>query len=91
MQVLPPYAHLENPGITAPLRFKNKAINKRNLEDPIFSVIWTCEGKFALSGDKDGNFVVWNGQHYKFESIKEVIWECLICINRIDHIEDFIK
>ena len=65
--MLPPMAMLENPANCISTKFVRTSTNKQR--NPIFCVTWTPEGRRLLTGASSGEFTLWNGLTFNFETI----------------------
>ena len=67
--MLPPAAHLDNPADSIPARHLHNSLNK--IKHPINVVLWTPEGRRLLTGSSSGEFTLWNGMGFNFETIMQ--------------------
>lgn len=67
--LMPPRAYLESPVSSLITKFVHTSINK--IRQPIFVVKWTPEGRRIITGSMAGEFTVWNGMVFNFESIMQ--------------------
>ncbi|XP_050682207.1 pre-mRNA 3' end processing protein WDR33 [Leptidea sinapis] len=65
--LLPPPSYLDNPINAVTTRFVKTATNK--MRCPIFAVAWTPEGRRLITGASSGEFTLWNGLTFNFETI----------------------
>ncbi|XP_077301280.1 WD repeat domain 33 [Arctopsyche grandis] len=65
--LLPPPHYPDNPTNAVTTRFVKTATNK--MRCPIFSVAWTPEGRRLVTGASSGEFTLWNGLTFNFETI----------------------
>ncbi|KAH8344002.1 hypothetical protein KR084_003119 [Drosophila pseudotakahashii] len=65
--MLPPSAYLDNPSNAVTTRFVKTATNK--MRCPIFTLAWTPEGRRLVTGASSGEFTLWNGLTFNFETI----------------------
>ncbi|CAD5210103.1 unnamed protein product [Bursaphelenchus okinawaensis] len=65
--VLPPCATLDTPVDCVLTKFVRAAINK--IKCPVYSICWTPQGKRLLTGAASGEFTLWNGSAFNFETI----------------------
>lgn len=69
-QVLPPLARVHSPADTIPVRHLHQSIGKS--KKPITVVRWTPEGRRLLTGGHTGEFMLWNGTAFNFETVMDV-------------------
>lgn len=62
-----PRALLHNPVNSVTTRFVRASTNK--IRCPVFTVAWTPEGRRVLTGTSSGEFTLWNGLTFNFETI----------------------
>lgn len=65
--VFPPGCLLSNPINAVTTKFVRTSTNK--LRCPIFCVAWTPEGRRLVTGASSGEFTLWNGLTFNFETI----------------------
>ncbi|XP_068754632.1 uncharacterized protein [Montipora capricornis] len=65
--VFPPGCLLANPINAVTTKFVRTSTNK--LRCPIFCVAWTPEGRRLVTGASSGEFTLWNGLTFNFETI----------------------
>lgn len=65
--MLPPLARLCKPVDTIPAKHLHQSTNKNR--HPINVVRWTPEGRRLLTGSSSGEFTLWNGMSFNFETI----------------------
>lgn len=68
--VLPPPSYPENPFNAVTTRFVKTATNK--VRCPVFCLAWTPEGRRLITGTSSGEFTLWNGLTFNFETILQV-------------------
>ena len=68
--MLPPAAKLHNAVDAVPTKLLHSSLNK--LKHPINVVRWTPEGRRLLTGSSIGEFTLWNGMGFNFETISQV-------------------
>ncbi|CAK1555620.1 unnamed protein product [Leptosia nina] len=66
-ELLPPPSYPDNPINAVTTRFVKTATNK--MRCPIFAVAWTPEGRRLITGASSGEFTLWNGLTFNFETI----------------------
>lgn len=67
LQMLPPLARPNKPADTIPAKHLHQSTNKNR--HPINVVRWTPEGRRLLTGSSSGEFTLWNGMSFNFETI----------------------
>lgn len=68
--MLPPLARIHSPADTIPVRHLHQSIGKS--KRPITVVRWTPEGRRLLTGGHTGEFMLWNGTAFNFETVMDV-------------------
>lgn len=68
--MLPPPAKPQNAADAIPVKLLHSSLNK--LKHPINVVRWTPEGRRLLTGSSIGEFTLWNGMGFNFETISQV-------------------
>lgn len=63
----PPRSYEENPMNAVTTRFVKTATNK--MRCPVFCMAWTPEGRRLVTGASSGEFTLWNGLTFNFETI----------------------
>lgn len=76
--MLPPAAKPQNAADTIPSKHLHSSLNK--IKHPVNIVRWTPEGRRLLTGSSSGEFTLWNGMAFNFETIMQVS-AALRCIN----------
>ncbi|XP_071451232.1 pre-mRNA 3' end processing protein WDR33 [Hetaerina americana] len=66
-ELLPPPSYPDNPINAVTTRFVKTATNK--MRCPIFCLAWTPEGRRLVTGASSGEFTLWNGLTFNFETI----------------------
>ena len=69
-EMLPPPSYMDNPINAVTTRFVKTATNK--MRCPIFTLAWTPEGRRLVTGASSGEFTLWNGLTFNFETILQV-------------------
>ncbi|KAJ9665767.1 pre-mRNA cleavage and polyadenylation factor (CPF) complex subunit [Coniosporium apollinis] len=69
VDMLPPAARLSNAADTIPVKHLHQSLNKQR--HPIQVVRWTPEGRRVLTGATSGEFTLWNGTGFNFETISQ--------------------
>lgn len=67
--MLPPAARLSNAADTIPVKHLHQSLNKQR--HPVQVVRWTPEGRRLLTGATSGEFTLWNGTGFNFETIMQ--------------------
>jgi polyadenylation factor subunit 2 len=67
----PPPSYIDNAINSVTTRFVKTATNK--MRCPIFCMAWTPEGRRLVTGASSGEFTLWNGLTFNFETILQVI------------------
>ncbi|XP_054769067.2 pre-mRNA 3' end processing protein WDR33-like [Lytechinus pictus] len=70
-----PHQMLDNPINAVTTRFVRTSTNK--VRCPIFCVVWTPEGRRLVTGASSGEFTLWNGLTFNFETILQA-HECAV-------------
>ncbi|KAI1296639.1 pre-mRNA 3' end processing protein WDR33 [Halotydeus destructor] len=66
-EMVPPFAMLDNPVNSITTKFVRTSTNK--MRCPIYCVLWTPEGRRLVTGASSGEFTLWNGLTFNFETI----------------------
>ena len=74
--MLPPAARPQNAVDTIPAKHLHSSLNR--IKHPINVVRWTPEGRRCLTCSSDGEFTLWNGMAFNFETILRVSGQHLI-------------
>ncbi|OAA58605.1 WD repeat protein [Niveomyces insectorum RCEF 264] len=69
VDMLPPAARLTNAADTVPTRHLHSSLNK--IKHPVNVVRWTPEGRRLLTASSSGEFTLWNGTGFNFETIMQ--------------------
>lgn len=69
VDMLPPLSRIGNPAETVPSRHLHTSLNKN--KHPVNVVAWTPEGRRLLTGSSSGEFTLWNGTGFNFETIMQ--------------------
>ncbi|KAL1410320.1 pre-mRNA cleavage and polyadenylation factor (CPF) complex subunit [Vanrija albida] len=70
INLLPPVAHIDNPSTSICDYFVHTSINKER--SPTRVVQWTPDARRLLTGNDKGQFTLWNGASFNYESITQV-------------------
>eukprot|EP00096_Caligus_rogercresseyi_P015560 TRINITY_DN8012_c0_g1_i1.p1 TRINITY_DN8012_c0_g1~~TRINITY_DN8012_c0_g1_i1.p1 ORF type:complete len:606 (+),score=189.04 TRINITY_DN8012_c0_g1_i1:48-1820(+) len=66
-ELLPPQEYAGNPANAVTTKFVKTATNK--MRCPLFTLAWTPEGRRLITGASSGEFTLWNGLTFNFETI----------------------
>ncbi|XP_067139620.1 pre-mRNA 3' end processing protein WDR33 [Centruroides vittatus] len=66
-EMVPPLSMVDNPINAVTTKFVRTSTNK--MRCPIFCVAWTPEGRRLVTGASSGEFTLWNGLTFNFETI----------------------
>ncbi|KAF0974132.1 hypothetical protein FDP41_006742 [Naegleria fowleri] len=69
INLLPPSSIRQNPTTCIATKFEHASINK--MKCPIHVVCWTPDGRRLLTGASTGEFTLWNGMAFNFETIQQ--------------------
>ncbi|CAO3664214.1 unnamed protein product [Rhizopus microsporus] len=67
IDLLPPVAYIDNPMNSVTTKFVHTSTNK--VRYPVNVVKWTPEGRRLITGSSSGEFTLWNGLTFNFETI----------------------
>ncbi|KAI0062055.1 WD40 repeat-like protein [Artomyces pyxidatus] len=67
IDLLPPKAYPDNASTSLCTKFVHTSTNK--IRCPVNTVVWTPEGRRVLTGSTSGEFTLWNGLTFNFETI----------------------
>lgn len=67
--MLPPCARRGNPADSIPAKHLHSSLNK--VKHPVNVVTWTPEGRRLLTASTSGEFTLWNGTGFNFETIMQ--------------------
>ncbi|KAL3417318.1 polyadenylation factor subunit 2 [Phlyctema vagabunda] len=67
--MLPPLARKNNPADSVPAKHLHSSLNK--IKHPVNVVRWTPEGRRLLTASSSGEFTLWNGTGFNFETIMQ--------------------
>ncbi|KAJ5155275.1 Polyadenylation factor subunit 2 [Penicillium capsulatum] len=73
VDMLPPMARTHSPVDTIPVRHLHQSIGKS--KKPIVVVRWTPEGRRLLTGGHTGEFMLWNGTAFNFETVMDAHYD----------------
>ncbi|PGH08922.1 polyadenylation factor subunit 2 [Blastomyces parvus] len=73
VDMLPPLARIDSPADTIPVRHLHQSIGKS--KKPITVVRWTPEGRRLLTGGHTGEFMLWNGTAFNFETVMDAHYD----------------
>ncbi|KAF2347382.1 WD40 repeat, partial [Trinorchestia longiramus] len=66
-EVMPPQMYPDNPINAVVTKFVRTSTNKQKC--PVFALAWTPEGRRLVTGASSGEFTLWNGLTFNFETI----------------------
>lgn len=67
--MLPPLARVTSPADSVPAKHLHSSLNK--IKHPVNVVRWTPEGRRLLTASTSGEFTLWNGTGFNFETIMQ--------------------
>ncbi|KAI9374006.1 WD40-repeat-containing domain protein [Aspergillus egyptiacus] len=73
VDMLPPLARIHSPVDTIPVRHLHQSIGKS--KKPITVIRWTPEGRRLLTGGHTGEFMLWNGTAFNFETVMDAHYD----------------
>ncbi|CAK5281009.1 unnamed protein product [Mycena citricolor] len=82
IDLLPPKAYPDNPSTSLCTKFVHTSTNK--VRCPVNVVTWTPEGRRVLTGSTSGEFTLWNGLTFNFETILQA-HDTAICTLTFTH------
>ncbi|PPQ67555.1 hypothetical protein CVT24_002835 [Panaeolus cyanescens] len=82
IDLLPPKAYPENPSTSLCTKFVHTSTNK--IRCPVNVVRWTPESRRILTGSHSGEFTLWNGLTFNFETILQA-HDTAICTMQFTH------
>lgn len=68
-ELVPPIGYRRDPVTSLCTKFVHTSINK--IKHPVLVVRWTPEGRRLLTGSMSGEFTLWNGMTFNFETIMQ--------------------
>ncbi|KAI0887311.1 WD40 repeat-like protein [Annulohypoxylon maeteangense] len=69
IDMLPPLARVTSPADSVPTKHLHSSLNK--IKHPVNVVRWTPEGRRLLTASSSGEFTLWNGTGFNFETIMQ--------------------
>lgn len=69
LEMMAPWNYPSNPSSAITTKFAHASTNK--VRCPIHVVVWTPEGRRLLTGASTGEFTLWNGMAFNFETIQQ--------------------
>ncbi|PKY02775.1 WD40 repeat-like protein [Aspergillus campestris IBT 28561] len=75
IDMAPPMARVHSPADSIPVRHLHQSIGKS--KKPITVVRWTPEGRRLLTGGHTGEFMLWNGTAFNFETVMDAHYDQL--------------
>ncbi|KIY43906.1 WD40 repeat-like protein [Fistulina hepatica ATCC 64428] len=82
IDLLPPKAYLDNPSTSLCTKYVHTSTNK--IRCPVNCVTWTPEARRVLTGSTSGEFTLWNGLTFNFETILQA-HDTAICAFEFSH------
>ncbi|KAF9453654.1 WD40 repeat-like protein [Macrolepiota fuliginosa MF-IS2] len=82
VDLLPPKAYPDNCSTSLCTKFIHTSTNK--IRYPVNAVLWTPEGRRVLTGSTSGEFTLWNGLTFNFETILQA-HDTAICAMTFNH------
>ncbi|TFK34881.1 WD40-repeat-containing domain protein [Crucibulum laeve] len=82
IDLLPPKAYPDNASTSLCTKFVHTSTNK--IRCPVNVVTWTPEGRRVLTGSTSGEFTLWNGLTFNFETILQA-HDTAICTMEFTH------
>ncbi|KAF6751310.1 WD40-repeat-containing domain protein [Ephemerocybe angulata] len=82
IDLLPPKAYTDNASTSLCTKFVHTSTNK--IRCPVNVVTWTPEARRVLTGSTSGEFTLWNGLTFNFETILQA-HDTAICAMRFTH------
>ncbi|KAJ7577550.1 WD40-repeat-containing domain protein [Mycena floridula] len=82
VDLLPPHAYPDNSSTSLCTKFVHTSTNK--IRCPVNVVTWTPEGRRVLTGSTSGEFTLWNGLTFNFETILQA-HDTAICAMTFTH------
>ena len=79
---MPPLFFRDNPINAVTTKFIRTSTNK--IRCPIFSVAWTPDGRRLMTGASSGEFTLWNGLTFNFETILQVHVSVITFYSQLD-------
>jgi polyadenylation factor subunit 2 len=83
----PPAARLASAAESIPAKAVHSSLNK--VKHPINVVKWTPEGRRLLTGSTSGEFTLWNGMGFNFETIMQAHEAAIRCVE-YTHTDDWL-
>ena len=68
--MLPPAAKPQTAADAVPTRHLHSSLNKA--KHPVNVILWTPDGRRLLTGSSSGEFTLWNGTGFNFETLVQV-------------------
>lgn len=85
--MLPPIARKARPADSIPAKHLHTAFNK--VRHHVTAVKWTPEGRRLLTGSTSGEFTLWNGTGFNFETIMQAHDNAIQCVE-YSHNDEFL-
>lgn len=87
VDMAPPAARLARAAESIPAKAVHSSLNK--VKHPINVVKWTPEGRRLLTGSTSGEFTLWNGMGFNFETIMQAHEAAIRCVE-YTHTDDWL-
>jgi polyadenylation factor subunit 2 len=87
VDMTPPAARLASAAESIPAKAVHSSLNK--VKHPVNVVKWTPEGRRLLTGSTSGEFTLWNGMGFNFETIMQAHEAAIRCVE-YTHTDDWL-
>ncbi|KAH7076033.1 WD40-repeat-containing domain protein [Paraphoma chrysanthemicola] len=87
VDMTPPAARITSAAESIPAKAVHSSLNK--VKHPINVVKWTPEGRRLLTGSTSGEFTLWNGMGFNFETIMQAHEAAIRCVE-YTHTDDWL-
>ncbi|KAH4930095.1 hypothetical protein HBI82_142780 [Parastagonospora nodorum] len=87
VDMTPPAARVSSAAESIPAKAVHSSLNK--VKHPINVVKWTPEGRRLLTGSTSGEFTLWNGMGFNFETIMQAHEAAIRCVE-YTHTDDWL-
>ncbi|TID14574.1 WD40 repeat-like protein [Venturia nashicola] len=87
VDMLPPIARTADAADSIPVKHLHSSLNK--IKYPINVVLWTPEGRRLLTASTSGEFTLWNGMGFNFETIMQA-HDCPVRAAAWSHSDDWL-
>lgn len=75
VDLLPPTSYKDNATVSICSKFIHTSVNK--IKHSVLSVVWAPEGRRLITGSMSGEFTLWNGFSFNFETIMQAHESCV--------------